>query len=190
MSQESQPVNQPNLEGLPEGVQVINAPEGLPNIPGVRSLGKLAPGQDLASFVRGFQMPQTETIDGMLWHVLPHFKWGQTVHDIQLIVKFPVGTRGRDIDCKITASTFRFGLKGQPPMFDGELDMMCKPAESTWNIDPQTGEVLVSLQKASKQETWKSVIKGVFAIDPVTQEEMGKKMLLERFTAEVRIHFN
>lgn len=175
---------QPFPQELPPGVTTIDASE-IPNIPGVRSLGKLPPGADLASFVRGFSMPKTETIEGQLWHILPHFKWCQTVHDVQIIVQFPPGTRGRDIDCKITANNFRFGLKGKPPMFDGEFDNLAKPSESTWNIDPESGEVLISIQKVSKQETWKSIVKGQFAIDPITQEEMGKKMLLERFTAEV-----
>eukprot|EP00012_Vannella_robusta_P012981 CAMPEP_0206201484 /NCGR_PEP_ID=MMETSP0166-20121206/11585_1 /ASSEMBLY_ACC=CAM_ASM_000260 /TAXON_ID=95228 /ORGANISM="Vannella robusta, Strain DIVA3 518/3/11/1/6" /LENGTH=172 /DNA_ID=CAMNT_0053620187 /DNA_START=11 /DNA_END=527 /DNA_ORIENTATION=+ len=130
------------------------------------------------------QLPNTEQADGLLWRMQGNYKWAQTVLDVQIVVQFPVGTRGRNIDCKFTANSFRFGLKGKTPIFDGETDYTIKPKESTWSIDPDSGEVLIVLEKAVKHENWKSVIKGEGVIDFATSEEMGKKMLLEKFTAE------
>lgn len=46
------------------------------------------------------------------------------------------------------------------------------------------------LQKAYKGETWKSVFVGHGEVDPVTQQEMQKKILLERFQEEVKIKNN
>lgn len=130
------------------------------------------------------QIPGTESADGLLWRKQGNYKWAQTVHEVHVIVQFPVGTRGRNIDCKFTTKTFTFGLKGKQPILDGETDYTIKPKDSTWSIDPESGEVTVILVKAVKHESWKSVIKGRDQIDFVTQEEMGKKMLLEKFTAE------
>ena len=129
--------------------------------------------------------PGTEQEDGLLWTIRDQIKWAQTVYDVQVKIKLPNGTRGRDVDWKATATTVRFGVKGQAPILDGELDFKIKPLESTWSIDPENGEALVFLQKASKHENWKSVLKGVGVVDPLTSEEMGKKMLLEKFSAEV-----
>eukprot|EP00339_Tiarina_fusa_P023624 CAMPEP_0116997890 /NCGR_PEP_ID=MMETSP0472-20121206/1161_1 /TAXON_ID=693140 ORGANISM="Tiarina fusus, Strain LIS" /NCGR_SAMPLE_ID=MMETSP0472 /ASSEMBLY_ACC=CAM_ASM_000603 /LENGTH=171 /DNA_ID=CAMNT_0004696893 /DNA_START=41 /DNA_END=556 /DNA_ORIENTATION=+ len=130
------------------------------------------------------QIPGTEQTQGLLWKMHGNYKWAQTVFDVQIVIRYPIGTRGRDIDCKFTPSTFRFGLKGRKPIFDGETDFKIKPQESMWSIDPETGEVTINMEKAVRHENWKSVIKGEGVVDWATQEEMGKKMLLEKFTAE------
>merc|ERR1712137_1528875 len=122
---------------------------------------------------------------GLLWTIRPQYKWAQTVYDVQVKVQLPSGTRGSLIDWKATASTIRFGLKGQSPILEGELDYKIKPGDSTWSLDPDEGEAILYLQKAIKHENWKSVLKGVGVVDPLTSEEMGKKMLLEKFSAEV-----
>eukprot|EP01115_Flamella_aegyptia_P007972 TRINITY_DN3297_c0_g1_i2.p1 TRINITY_DN3297_c0_g1~~TRINITY_DN3297_c0_g1_i2.p1 ORF type:complete len:68 (-),score=17.33 TRINITY_DN3297_c0_g1_i2:33-236(-) len=36
------------------------------------------------------------------------------------------------------------------------------------------------LTKVHKHETWESVIQGEYVIDPLTKEEMGKKLMLEK----------
>ena len=132
-----------------------------------------------------FKPANTELQDGVLWKMCDGYKWGQTVYDIQIVSQFPEGTRGRNVDVKFTANTLTFGLKGSPPILDGELDFTIKPKESTWSIDPDSGELIILLQKAIKHENWKSVIKGVGVVDPFTAEEMGKKMMIEKFQLEV-----
>ena len=45
----------------------------------------------------------------------------------------------------------------------------------------------ITLVKSSKHESWKSLIKGEFALDPFTSDQMDKKMMLEKFQNEVHI---
>lgn len=49
------------------------------------------------------------------------------------------------------------------------------------------GELNVNLQKVKKAETWAGALQGRNAnVDPVTLENMQKKIMLERFQSEVR----
>merc|ERR1711974_54465 len=129
-------------------------------------------------------LPNSKMIEGLLWTMQDGFRWAQTVQEVQIVFNLPEGTRGRMIDCKFTTNSIKFGLKGQTPLLEGQTDYTIKPNESTWSIDPDSGEATVILVKAVTHENWKSVIKGVGVVDFVTSEEMGKKMLLEKFTAE------
>merc|ERR1711943_101178 len=52
------------------------------------------------------------------------------------------------IDCKFTTNSIKFGLKGQTPLLEGQTDYTIKPNESTWSIDPDSGEATVILVKA------------------------------------------
>ena len=56
-------------------------------------------------------------------------------------------------------------------------------ADSLWTLEDE--EVQVILQKAFKGETWSSVFKGHGEVDKITQQEIQKKILLERFQEEV-----
>jgi hypothetical protein len=41
------------------------------------------------------------------------------------------------------------------------------------------------LQKSIAHDTWSAVVKGEYEMDPLTKEQMGKKMMLEKFQSEV-----
>merc|ERR1712100_642602 len=56
------------------------------------------------------------------------------------------------IDCKFTTNSIKFGLKGQTPLLEGQTDYTIKPNESTWSIDPDSGEATVILVKAVTHE--------------------------------------
>ena len=47
--------------------------------------------------------------------------------------------------------------------------------------------ICIVIEKAIKHDTWDSVVQGVDQVDPITLEEMKKKMMLEKFHTEVRV---
>lgn len=71
------------------------------------------------------------------------------------------------------------GVKGNPPFLDEEPGGSVKASESYWMIED--GELHIQLQKGLKADTWPMACKGHQALDPLTQSEVQKKLLLERF---------
>merc|ERR1711879_118940 len=116
------------------------------------------------------------------------YTWTQTVSEVQ--VKIPVGKtiRGRDVQCTITSSRLKVGLKNAAPVLDGELCMGINSEDSLWALeDSEKGDgkvIFITLQKRKAHDTWTSVIKGKNELDALTQEEMKKKMMLEKFQNE------
>lgn len=63
-----------------------------------------------------------------------------------------------------------------------DLSKLCDCTESYWLIEDE--ELHIILQKTFKGELWESVFKGHGKVDPLVEEELKKKMLLERFQEE------
>ena len=82
----------------------------------------------------------------------------QTLRDATATFALPKGTRGRECDVQITATSLRVGLKGQDPIVDGPLFESIKVSDSGWSL--ADGNLDVLLMKENKQQWWKTVIKG------------------------------
>ena len=54
--------------------------------------------------------------------------------------------------------------------------------ESFWMLD--NGELNINLQKMKKGVTWSSVFVGHDEVDPLTRNDVQKKLMLERFQEE------
>ena len=89
--------------------------------------------------------------------------WTQTLNETTVYIDVPKGTRGKDIDCKITASKLHLRIKGQEEyLINGELDGKVK-TDSMWTIDDRK-TVVITLDKCV-ETWWKSVVKGDPEID-------------------------
>ncbi|GAB4817158.1 hypothetical protein N2152v2_004204 [Parachlorella kessleri] len=106
---------------------------------------------------------------------LDSYSWTQTLQEVVLTVPVPPGTKGRMCDVAITRSKLRLGVKGQPPVLDGELFAGVKPDDCLWNI--LDGKVLeLTLQKANAMQWWRSVVKGEPEIDTQSVEPENSKL--------------
>lgn len=110
------------------------------------------------------------------------YEWQQTLDDVLVFVKPPPGIRGAQISCVIESGRVALGLKGNPPFLDHKLPALCVARDSCWTLDD--GELVITLTKARKGETWPAAFEGHGTLDAVTATDVQRAMLLERFQQE------
>ncbi|CAD8116815.1 unnamed protein product [Paramecium sonneborni] len=126
------------------------------------------------------------------------YEWDQTLDDINIYIEPPKavlkkyedqvrqqlkpGEQMPKLEIQIKADHIKIGIKGNPAFIDEPLVKQCDSSESYWLIEDE--ELHIILQKAYKGELWPSVFVGHGKVDPLTEQELQKKMLLERFQEE------
>ncbi|XP_012550713.1 nuclear migration protein nudC isoform X1 [Bombyx mori] len=84
---------------------------------------------------------------------LEHYKWTQTLEEVEIRVPLRQILRPRDLTVVINKKHLKVGIKGQPLIIDGELDADVKIEESTWVL--QDGRnLLINLEKVNKMNWW------------------------------------
>lgn len=103
------------------------------------------------------------------------YVWVQQLAEVAITVPVPVGTRSRDLVVDIGKKRLRVGLKGQPPIIDGELHKAVKVDDSFWTLEDGK-EVVVSLQKENGMEWWKCAVAGDPEIDTAKVSPESSKL--------------
>jgi len=92
---------------------------------------------------------------------LEHYQWTQTLPDVE--VRIPLikegKLKGKDVVCVMSRGHLKAGIKGKPPIVDGELDKLIQVDECTWLLDDGK-ELVISLEKVNKMEWWGALMKG------------------------------
>lgn len=90
---------------------------------------------------------------------MPNYRWTQTLQEVEIRVplKINFSARQRDVSVTITKKHLTCGVKGQPPIIDGDFPHEVKLEESTWVIED--GKVLlINLEKVNKMQWWAHVV--------------------------------
>ncbi|KAL4616497.1 hypothetical protein ACB092_07G203200 [Castanea dentata] len=88
---------------------------------------------------------------------LENYSWTQTLEEVTLNV--PVPTVSSSVVCEIKKNHLKVGLKGQPPIIDGELFRPVKPDDCYWSIEDQKVEPESSKLSDPDPETRQTVEK-------------------------------
>ncbi|XP_031554366.1 nuclear migration protein nudC-like [Actinia tenebrosa] len=89
---------------------------------------------------------------------LPNYKWTQTLQEVEIKIPLKVDfkLKGRDIAVDIQQKHIKAGLKGHPPIIDGELPKKIKIEESMWTLDNKL--LTISMEKANQMEWWSQIV--------------------------------
>ena len=137
---------------------------------GVRSVGSLTP---KGSEVGRYQFKH----EGRLI-----YEWDQSLEDVNIYVTPPPGVTPDMIDCKLTPSHLRLGLRGNPPFLDEPTGGPIVAKESHFYM--VDGEITVAMSKMRKGETWGTALGGRGQVDPFTRQEIQRELMIERFQEE------
>jgi len=90
---------------------------------------------------------------------LDDYSWVQTLEEIELKVPFKANfpIRSRDVVCDVQRKHLKIGLKGQPPIIDGELFNEIKQEESFWVIENKSN-LSLTLEKINTMEWWNKLV--------------------------------
>ncbi|CAD6339727.1 unnamed protein product [Miscanthus lutarioriparius] len=106
---------------------------------------------------------------------LEKYSWTQQLPEVNVTIPVPQGTKSRFVVFDIKKNHLKVGLKGQPPIIDGELYKPVKVDDCFWSIeDGKTLSIL--LTKHNQMEWWKSVIKGDPEVDTQKVEPESSKL--------------
>jgi len=90
---------------------------------------------------------------------LPNYRWTQTLSEIELKVPVPANfkVKARDVIVDIQKKHLKIGLKGNPPIIDGELFNTIKVEECCWVME-DSKNIMVTLEKVNKMEWWSRIV--------------------------------
>ncbi|KAJ6835839.1 protein BOBBER 1-like isoform X1 [Iris pallida] len=106
---------------------------------------------------------------------LEKYSWTQTLQEVTVTIPVPQGTKSRFIAYELKKNHLKVGLKGHPPIIDGELHQSVRVEDCFWSIED--GKFIsVLLTKQNQMEWWKCLIKGDPEIDTQKVEPENSKL--------------
>ncbi|XP_051514628.1 nudC domain-containing protein 2-like isoform X1 [Myxocyprinus asiaticus] len=111
--------------------------------------------------------------------------WYQTMEEVFIEVNVPLGTSAKEVKCNIGSKQIELHVKGQQ-IFKGKLLGSTVGDEATWTLEDKK-LIRIVLMKTNREagNCWQSLLEGEYAADPWVQDQMQRKLTLERFQREV-----
>nr|GEY13709.1 hypothetical protein [Tanacetum cinerariifolium] len=103
------------------------------------------------------------------------YSWVQSLQEVTVNVPIPHGTKSRFVACDIKKNHLKVGLKGQPPILEGDFYKPVKVDDCFWSIEDQNS-ISILLTKQDQMEWWKYLVKGEPEIDTQKVEPESSKL--------------
>ncbi|XP_010917089.1 protein BOBBER 1 [Elaeis guineensis] len=155
---------------VPEKKLEVDAPEKQQPVDVGPSEKQQAVEADKANGKEGPRMPNSGNgLD------LDKYSWTQTLQEVTVNIPVPQGTKSRFVMCEIKKNHLKIGLKGQPPIIDGDLYQSVKAEDCFWSIEDGKS-ISILLTKHNQMEWWKCLVKGDPEIDTQKVEPENSKL--------------
>ncbi|XP_071732231.1 protein BOBBER 1-like [Rutidosis leptorrhynchoides] len=106
---------------------------------------------------------------------MDNYSWIQSLQEVNVTIPVPPGTPSRAIVCDIKKNHLKVGLKGQPPILEGDLYKSVKVDDSFWSLEDKKA-IAILLTKQDQMEWWKFLVKGEPEIDTQKVEPESSKL--------------
>lgn len=92
------------------------------------------------------------------------YSWKQSLSEIEIFIKLPVGIKGKDLLVEIKKDRIKVTItKDNNVLMEGQLEKEIDSSNSTWSL--VSGRLELDLEKVNKMEWWSCVLKGDPGID-------------------------
>ncbi|XP_065127232.1 nudC domain-containing protein 2 [Paramisgurnus dabryanus] len=110
--------------------------------------------------------------------------WYQTMEEVFIEVNVPPGTSAKEIKCNISSKQIELHVKSQQ-IFKGKLFGSTVSDEAMWTLEDKK-LIRIVLMKTNREagNCWLSLLEGEYAADAWVQDQMQRKLTLERFQRE------
>lgn len=121
------------------------------------------------------------------------YEWEESLDSILVFIQPPPLPENIKIKAviqiKFNPKSLSVGIKGNPPYLAHQTAGIVDCDESLWYLndsekDKNKRQIVIEIQKAQKGMQWGCVFKGHSCLNPLEEEELKKKMMLERFQEE------
>ncbi|KAJ3587768.1 hypothetical protein NHX12_011365 [Muraenolepis orangiensis] len=114
----------------------------------------------------------------------PWGSWYQTMEEVFIEVNVPPGTSGKEVKCTLGSKHIELHVKGKE-IIKGRFFDTTVSDESTWTLEDKI-LIRVVLMKTKREagNCWLSLLEGEYCADASVQDQMQKKLTLERFQRE------
>ncbi|NWR70821.1 NUDC2 protein, partial [Centropus unirufus] len=130
-----------------------------------------------------------EERSGLVPCATPWGRWYQTLEEVFIEVQVPPGTRAKDVCCSLQSRRIALSVRGRE-VLQGKLFDSTITDEGTWTLEDKK-LIRIVLMKTNRDagNCWTSLLEKEYAADPWVQDQMQRKLTLERFQREARIIF-
>ncbi|KAI3888471.1 hypothetical protein MKX03_015101 [Papaver bracteatum] len=133
---------------------------------------KAAPSSDTKSEKEGSNRRVPNKGNGL---DMDNYSWTQSLQEVTINIPVPEGTKSKFVACEIKKNHLKVGLKGQPPILDGDFFQTVKVDDCFWSIE-DSKFISILLTKQNQMEWWKYLVKGEPEIDTQKVEPETSKL--------------
>ncbi|XP_049441151.1 nudC domain-containing protein 2 [Epinephelus fuscoguttatus] len=114
----------------------------------------------------------------------PWGSWYQTMEEVFIEVNVPHGTSAKEVKCRLGSRDIELHVKGKE-IIKGKLFDTTVSDEATWTLEDKC-LIRIVLMKTNREagNCWSSLLEGEYCANAWVQDQMQRKLTLERFQRE------